>query len=479
MKVIIAKTAGFCMGVRRAAEMALNAAKSRNGPIYTFGPLIHNPQFLALLEERGIFVLSEIPPQGTGTVLIRAHGVPPQTAAQLQHAGFSVTDATCPKVVKVQRIIDSQARKNSAVIIVGEADHPEIIGLLGHAGARGYVIGGPEDLERLPVFDRAIIVAQTTLNARVFGAVRTCAQEKYPHYRTFNTICDSTERRQAEVKRLAEMVDAVIVVGGHHSGNTKRLAEIARESGKPAFHVESESELTTKDLSAVEQIGITAGASTPNWVIKRVQRTLESLPLQRNQGWRKYLFTVLRTLLLTNSYVSVGAGGLCFACSRLQGFAGSWSTVLIAVLYVQSMHILNNLTGGQADRYNDPDRAAFYKRYRPFLLPSALLAGGGGLAAALTAGWLPFVLLLVMSILGISYNFRILPAFLTRGRYLRFRDIPGSKTILIAGAWAIVAALLAPLSRNGGPTLSTVPVFLWAWGLVFVRTAFFDILDMQ
>jgi 4-hydroxy-3-methylbut-2-enyl diphosphate reductase len=482
MKILIAKTSGFCMGVRRAVEMVLDAPDQHANPIFTFGPLIHNPQVLNLLQSKDITVLDEIPDQGSGTVLIRAHGVPPTTKQGLKEANFRVIDATCPRVIKVQTIIRKHAKKDYASIIIGDKDHPEVIGLLAYARQKGYVIGTLEELEALPAFEKAIIVAQTTQNTQFFEAVKGWTAAKHPHYKIFNTICDSTERRQAEVKRLAQTVDAVIVVGGRSSGNTRRLAEIARETGKPAYHIESETDLKAVDLdvlSSARHIGITAGASTPNWIIKKVYRALEALQVKRKNNWRRLLFALQRALLLTNIYVSIGAGCLSYACSKLQGFSQFFPYVLIAMLYVQSMHILAHLTGNKADQYNDPERAKFYEKYKILLTILALSAGGAGLVIAFTLGLFPFSLLLVMSLLGLSYNRRLVPKWFGSAKYRRIRDLPGSKTLLIAVAWGIVAALLTPLALADKPHWITGLIFLWAAGLVFVRTAFFDVLDMQ
>ena len=154
------------MGVRRAVEMVLDAPDQSTKPIYTYGPLIHNPQVLNLLQSKDIRVLDEIPNSGCGTVLIRAHGVPPTAKQHLKEAEFNVIDATCPRVIKVQTIIRKHAKKGYAVIIIGDKDHPEVIGLLGYARENGHVVGDMEELAALPAFDNAIIVSQTTQNAR-------------------------------------------------------------------------------------------------------------------------------------------------------------------------------------------------------------------------------------------------------------------------------------------------------------------------
>jgi 4-hydroxy-3-methylbut-2-enyl diphosphate reductase len=482
MKIVIAETSGFCMGVRRAVEMVLDTPGKHEEPICTYGPLIHNPQVLDVLESKDVTILDAVPDQGEGTVLIRAHGVPPEIKKDLKDSGYYVLDATCPRVIRVQTIIRKHAQKNHSAIIIGDKDHPEVIGLLGYAADKGHVVGSMEDLEALPAFEDAIIVAQTTQNTRLFDQIKEWAAQNHPHYKIYETICGSTERRQAEIKRLAESVDVIVVVGGRNSGNTKRLYEIARQTGRPAYHIESEKDLESIDinvLSSARQIGLTAGASTPNWVIKKVYKALESLLVKRQQGWRRALFSTQRALLLTNIYVSLGAGCLSYASSKLQGITQYFPFIFIAILYVQSMHILNHLTGSKSDRYNDPDRAYFYNKFKVLLNLLAIISGGAGLIIAYTLGMLPFVILLAMSLFGLSYNLRLIPKQLDKIKYRRIRDVPGSKTVLIAMAWGVVTAVLPTLSQTAQVSWTTTVIFLWSAGIVFARTAFFDILDMQ
>ncbi|MDA8141215.1 MAG: 4-hydroxy-3-methylbut-2-enyl diphosphate reductase [Desulfobacteraceae bacterium] len=480
MKIVIAKTSGFCMGVRRAVELALDASGEEQKPIYTYGPLIHNPQVLEMFSERGVTILKEIPDKGSGTVLVRAHGVPPETKQKLKSAGFTVIDATCPRVVKVQSIIKSHARKGYAAIIIGDQDHPEVISLLGFAGQWGHVAGTLEELRQLPVFEQAIVVAQTTQNEAFYQEVKAWVAEHRSHYKIFNTICDSTENRQAEVRRMAQEVDAVVIVGGKESGNTRRLAQIVSETGKPAFHIETEAELDPAVLSKMQTIGITAGASTPAWIIKRVVREIEQMPMQQQGSLRSLLMRTQRLALLTNVYVALGAGCLCYAAMLLQRLPVSLSALSVAVLYVMSMHILNHLTSRAEDRYNDPNRERFYHRHKWLLTFLALASGAFGLVAAFQMGTVPFWALLIMSLLGLSYNLRLIPEGLSSTkRYRRIRDLPGSKTILIALAWGVVTAGLPTLAAAQGKWLIGILAMAWAAAIAFNRTAFFDILDMQ
>lgn len=479
MKITIARTAGFCMGVRRAVEMALDASNRTREPIYTYGPLIHNPQVLGILEEKGISVLRKIPEKGDGTVLIRAHGVPPGDRDALKKAGFTVVDATCPKVIKVQAIIARHARQGEAVIIIGDRAHPEVIGLLGYAGEHGHVAENMAELKDLPPFEKAIIVAQTTQNKDFFASVVDWSKTSHPQYQVFNTICDSTESRQADVKNLAEKVDAVVVVGGRESGNTQRLFDIARGTGKPAVHIETEAELDLNQLGNARHIGITAGASTPNWIIKRVYRVLENRLVHKGSRFRRCQYLIHRHLLLSNIYLALAAGSLAYASSVLQGIAPSFPVICMAALYLLCMHTFNNLMDVASDRYNDPDRAAFYQKNRGVIFTLMVLSGLGATASAAVTGPLFLVLLLCMGFMGIVYIISLMPRRIDGRFQPKIREIPGSKTVFAALAWGIVTAVAPALDGLGRIAPMTVMVFVWTTCLIFVRTAFFDILDMQ
>lgn len=281
MKVILAKTAGFCMGVRRAVDLALAEADKHSETIFTFGPLIHNPQVLESLRSKGVDIL-EGPPSAdsvqSGTVIIRAHGVPPQDMQSLDEAGFdNIIDGTCPHVGRVQKIIDQATRQGHDVIIVGDVDHPEVVGLLGHSSGRGHVVATPEAVDVLPDLNHPVLVAQTTQDEAVFDSVGKAVIERFDDAEVHTTICAATHRRQEEARRLADRVDAMVVVGGRNSGNTARLAHIAAVSGKPSFWVETPEELDLTKFSGLEVVGVTAGASTPNWLIEQVVEVLESL----------------------------------------------------------------------------------------------------------------------------------------------------------------------------------------------------------
>lgn len=477
MKVVVAKTAGFCMGVRRAVDMVLDASNLSKEPIYTYGPLIHNPQVLGMLEEKKIFRIEKIPEKGSGIVLIRAHGVPPEDEKALKDAGFTVVNATCPRVVRVQVIINRYAQKGFSTIIIGDEKHPEVVGLLGYAKGHGHTVTSMDQLKALPRFEKAVVVAQTTQDTAFYDEIKTWCRAHAPQYKIFDTICGSTEKRQTEIRELARSNDAVIVVGGKQSGNTKRLAQIASQAGKPAMHIEDVAEIDYEMLSAAKSIAITAGASTPNWTIRDAVRQIET-NLQKPNTLKATACQIRDFLLKTNIMAAAGAGFLTYACSVLQGIARSYTHALIAMLYVLSMQILNNLFTIKSDKYNHPQRALFYEKNRRYLRVLAVLSGAAGLYLSFITGGVSFFILLIMSLLGLSYNLKIIPALSTKGRIARIKDIPGSKTILITLAWGTVTCLL-PAVTHQRELLPVGIVFLFATGLVFARTAFFDILAIQ
>ena len=481
MKVKVAKNAGFCMGVRRAIDLVLNATRDQQPGeiIYTHGPLIHNNQVLKMLEERGIRCLSDLDEAESNRIAIRAHGIPPQERKRIKEKGFNVINATCPRVARVQGIIKKHALRDYHVVIVGDDNHAEVIGLKGFADGRARVLNTLEEVDELPDMDKVLVVAQTTQDERSFQTIAQRLEERYPGAQIYNTICDSTHNRQEEVRALCSEVDAMVVVGGRQSGNTRRLAEIAAATGIPTFQVETEEELDPGQLQGFKAVGVTAGASTPNWLLRPVVLELESIRPSSAQPLVRMLERHMRFFLQSNLYVAGGAGCLSYSAAVLQGLRPRPVDFLITLLYVFAMHVLNRYAD-KAARFNDPSRAAFYKRYKiPFFLAS-LGAVAFALMLAFSQGLTVFLALLAMTALGLLYSVRIFPeSWLSYVRVEKLKDIPASKTLFIAGGWSVVATLL-PALRDGSPLgWPTICALIVVFVLVFVRSALFDILDIQ
>ncbi len=285
VNIKVAETAGFCFGVKIAVDTAINTGKELGGA-YTNGPIIHNKQVVSYLESLNVKQLTEETELKEGdTVIIRSHGVPPEVEKNLKNKGIKVIDATCPFVKKVHDKVRQLVKEGYFIVIIGEKGHPEVIGILGHlkdAGGKGVVIENEEELyEKLPKRNKIGIVAQTTQNEDFFekaiGYIAVNAEE----IKVFNTICDATSVRQEEVKKLAPTVDLMIIIGGKHSGNTNRLAQISKSINPNTYHIEKADELKPEWFKNVENVGISAGASTPDWIINDVVERIKEITSKR------------------------------------------------------------------------------------------------------------------------------------------------------------------------------------------------------
>jgi 4-hydroxy-3-methylbut-2-enyl diphosphate reductase len=278
MKVLLADEFGFCFGVERAVEM-VEESLDRNETVRTLGPLIHNEQEMQRLGEKGVGTISEPVQIGRGeTAVIRAHGVTPEVEKELLEKASKVVDATCPFVTRVQRLAARAAAENRHVVVVGNPDHPEMIGVKGYAPDNAFVIKDESEVAGLPKLNNPLVVSQTTIKAKTFfdtaEAVKKVAEGET---QVINTICSATRDRQDAARALAGEVDAFYVIGGNHSSNSRKLLIVCKEQCERSFLIQTEEDIDPADLEGVETVGVTAGASTPKWLIDKVVERLESL----------------------------------------------------------------------------------------------------------------------------------------------------------------------------------------------------------
>ncbi|MCL2491623.1 MAG: 4-hydroxy-3-methylbut-2-enyl diphosphate reductase [Coriobacteriia bacterium] len=276
MEVKIARYAGVCYGVERALKLAQQAAENAH-EVHSFGPLIHNPQAVASLQEQGVQVAETIDEVGGGTLIIRSHGVAPEVIEEASKRGLTVVDATCPHVSKAQESAEKLAADGYLVVIVGEADHPEVSAIRARAGESVIVIQSAAELPPRLGNRMVGVVVQTTQMADVLEDVVQDLLPRVSELRIFNTICDATSKRQAAAAELAGEVDVMVVVGGHNSGNTSRLTQICRQVNEATHHVETSEELDPSWFSDAKIVGVTAGASTPGAQMAGVVERIEEM----------------------------------------------------------------------------------------------------------------------------------------------------------------------------------------------------------
>lgn len=278
MQVLLAEEYGFCFGVERAVEM-VEGALSEGATVRTLGPLIHNTQEIHRLEDEGVRTINAPAEVTEGeTAVIRAHGVTPEVQRELETRAERVIDATCPFVTKVQKLAERAAREGRDVVVVGSPDHPEMIGVKGYAPDRAYVVRDAGEVASLPPLHAPLVVSQTTLKLSTFLEAADAVRAKSDSEpQVVNTICSATRDRQDAARALAGHVDAFYVIGGKHSSNSLKLLSVCKEQCEKSFLIETPEEINAEDLRDATRVGVTAGASTPNWLIDQVVSRLREI----------------------------------------------------------------------------------------------------------------------------------------------------------------------------------------------------------
>jgi 4-hydroxy-3-methylbut-2-enyl diphosphate reductase len=476
MKVIVAKTAGFCWGVKRAMDAVLEASSHGGSRVQTLGPLIHNPQALDLIEKRGVAVAESPDRVGDGTVVIRAHGIPIQDLrglkARAARGEIKIINATCPEVAKVHSRIKKWSPKGYFTVILGSHGHAESVAHRSFAESGSVIVNSQAEADALTPeqLTKVLVVAQTTFTVKDFHLISRSIQARAGDCIVENTICEDTWMRQDEAKELARTVDSVIVVGGKASSNTKHLAELATHYGKPVQYVETAAELDLSKFNGSETVGVLAGASTPTWLVDEVVDVLEQLGDAPSRLTR-FMYAAFGTPVL----LALGAAAMTLGTLAWLGLGRTWHFPVITGTYVLAMYLLAPYLDPMGLGAKGPGRARFLERNRRSLLATAVVALATTLGTAALLGLKPLLVVAGASILGIGYKFR-----LKVGRtVLSLSAIPGSKDLLVAAALGVVAVAM-PLWHLRHPfDLAAFAALALVTVLVFARTVIYDIIDMQ
>lgn len=282
VEIIVAPNAGFCFGVKRAVKLAEESSSlTQEGVrVYTLGPIIHNPQEVGRLSTKGVKPLNGEELKKGDAIIIRSHGIPPDKERELRERGLRVIDATCPYVKAVHEAVCKLSEEGYFIVLVGEKNHPEVIGTLGYlkeCGGKGIVVESLEDLKEAFKHERIGVVSQTTQSEKFFKEVVGELALWVKELKVINTICNATSVRQEDVYRIAPEVDVMVIIGGKNSGNTRRLYTISKSLNPNSYHIETAEELDPSWFEGVKKVGITAGASTPDWIIEQVRVKIEEI----------------------------------------------------------------------------------------------------------------------------------------------------------------------------------------------------------
>ncbi len=477
MKVIVAKTAGFCWGVKRAMDAVLEASARNDGrTVQTLGPLIHNPQALELIGKRGVAV-AETPDQvQNGTVVIRAHGIPIQDLRGLKErqakGELKIINATCPEVAKVHHKIKKWSPKGYFTVILGSHGHAESVAHRSFAENGSVIVANMAEAEALTEeqLKKVLVVAQTTFTVKDYHTISDYIRNRAGDAVLENTICEDTWMRQDEARELAQIVDTVIVVGGKASSNTKHLAELALHYGKPVQYVETAADMELAGFSGKETVGVLAGASTPTWLVDEVVDVLEQLG-DGPSRWRSFV----QAAFGSSSLLAVGVGLMTLGVHKWLGLPLGWRYPLLTASYVLAMYLLSPFLDPLGLGAKGPARARFLERNRIILMGSALAAALVTLGLAASLGLKVLLVVTGASVVGIAYKRH----FQLGGRDLSLRNIPGSKDLVVALALATVT-VITPIWQEGRIwDLRAFAAIFLVGVLAFVRTVIYEIRDMQ
>lgn len=277
MNIILAKHAGHCFGVKTAIQKAFETAKREQQPVYTLGPIIHNPQVVTSLEKEGVKAVKHLSEVEHGVIIIRSHGVTPEVITEAKARGLLVVDATCPFVRRAHDLGRALVNNGYHLVILGDAKHPEVVGILGSVSGQATIVANAADIDGLANKSKYGLIAQTTQSLKNLQEVASSLLTKTSTLKVCNTICNATRDLQSETKQLAKQVNIMLVVGGKNSANTTQLAKIAEQAGVKTYHIETAWEIEKNWFQPDQTVGVTAGTSTPDWIIEGIMDHLRAL----------------------------------------------------------------------------------------------------------------------------------------------------------------------------------------------------------
>jgi len=475
MSVIVARTAGFCWGVRRAVDRVVTEIKRGDAPFRVFGPLVHNPQVIEALKDRGVATCSEPWDQKDGTLFLRTHGVTVDERERLGRLNLKLKDLTCPRVGRALAIAEKRSSQGYDVIIFGDPEHHEVQAILSAAGPSGRVVSSIEEARDLPDLKLPFLLSQTTQNSKEYDRLLAMLGERWPNIQHCNTICDSTSHRQKELRELMDRVDAVVIVGGRNSANTGRLAVIAGETGLPVFRVETHEELDPELLSGFRRVLLSAGASTPEWSIRKVrERLLEIQGQSSGAGWVR---TVFRNLMFSGAHIPVIALFIALAQGVSLGGQGWGRAGLAAGFLLWSFTSFTAVLECRRVSITSQKRQEFLQEHQWGMLFLGVFSLLASLFLAMGLGRTWLVWEVVASLACLLYA---LPLVRKSNFSDLLRSIPGSREILFTLAWSFLVCVL-PAVTLAGMEFSLI-LLVWPFSLAclfFARSLLIDLVDLQ
>lgn len=450
MKIELAKNSGFCMGVRDAILRIVHEINTTDEIIYVYGPLIHNPQTIEVLHKRGLKTIDSFNAIDDKVVAIRTHGIEYDNLKEIQSRAKRYINLTCSRVARVQGIIKKYSNRNYFTVIVGDRDHAEVVGLQSYASSGVLVVSRVEDVKKIPESPKYIVVSQTTLDTELFEDVIREIKTRFSDVVVINTICNSTHNRQGDVKEaIRGGIDALVVVGGKNSANTQRLAQIGRDKHITTFHIETESELDRNKFTGVNNVLVTAGASTPGWIINRVLEKLYDIKYENSNILINLLKKISEFIVRTNLFSAITAFFIALFIQQYFNKTEDYSLALISFLYIFSMYTINNYFELDFLKVSNPYKFVLYDRFKHISLPvSTISIVISFIIIAINYDYLTLLIFGISSILGSIYSTERIKNFFYTMKHPFMRKIYFSKSIVVAFGWVIITAVIPSITLH-------------------------------
>lgn len=480
MKIELAKNSGFCMGVRDAILRIVHEINTTDEIIHVYGPLIHNPQTIEVLQKRGLKTIDSFKDIDDKVVAIRTHGIEYDNLKEIQSRAKRYINLTCSRVARVQGIIKKYSKRGYFTIIVGDRDHAEVVGLQSYASTGVIVVSRVEDVKKIPKSSKYIVVSQTTLDTELFEDVITEIRTRFSNVVVINTICNSTHNRQGDVKEAIKGgIDALVVVGGKNSANTQRLAKIGRDRNIRTFHIETESELDKNRFIDINNVLVTAGASTPGWIINRVLEKLYDIKYANSNILINLLKKISEFIVRTNLFSAITALFITLFIQNYFDKAEDYSLALISFLYIFSMYTINNYFELNFLRVSNPYKFVLYDRFKHISLPVSIVSIVlSCVIIALNYDYLPLLIFSVSCILGSIYSTERIKNFFYTMKHSVMRKIYFSKSIVVTFGWVIITVVIPSITLHVDFYKIIIPS-TYIFTFIFLRSILLDFIAFQ
>lgn len=474
----MARHSGFCMGVRNAILKIVDELNSSDENIFVYGPLIHNPQSIEVLKKRGLITINSLDEIKDKQVAIRTHGIPVAESREIRGKAARTINLTCSRVAKVQSIIKKYSRDGFFTIIIGDNDHAEVIGLKSYAGSGVFVVSHREDIGLIPLAEKYIVVSQTTHERTHFEDMVNSIKTSFSNVNVIDTICDSTRLRQDDVNEaIKKGIDTLVVVGGKNSANTTRLAKIGVDNGVKTFHIETDDELKTADFKDSNYVLVTAGASTPGWIINNVLEKLYTIKYAKSNVFTKTLKMYFEFLVRSNIISSIAAFVMVLLAQKFADLQLEYKPGIIASFYIFTMYSVNNYFDRHFLIKSNSYKYGVYKKFGHLLLALSIPAFFISLYLAYSLSPMLMYTILFPYFFGIIYSAPFSKNIIKKINWKVFKKLYSSKGITSFG-W-LVGVIYVPYFMQDVALLTYIAIALFFCLFIFLRNTIIDLVAFQ